>query len=134
MTLTVQDLVTNTPALHMDEVGRPISWGLAPDVLEFLDKHIGTPSVTLETGGGISTIVFALKGARHTCIVPDADEVARISDYCARHSISTHSVRFVIARSEVALPGLDVEELDLVLIDGRHAFPTPFIDWFYATS
>jgi hypothetical protein len=40
-------------------------------------------------------------------------------------------VTFEINRSELALPALDPEPLDLVLIDGSHAFPHVFVDWMY---
>jgi hypothetical protein len=40
-------------------------------------------------------------------------------------------VRFILDRSEHALPRLDTAGYDLALIDGRHGFPAPFIDWFY---
>src|SRR5262249_457194 len=36
--------------------------------------------------------------------------------------------------SENALPQLRPTGLDLVLIDGCHGFPAPFIDWYYAGS
>lgn len=65
--------------MHRDETRHPISYALATDVLEFIDCQVQKSSVTLETGAGISTILFALKGADHTCIVPDAEEVAESS-------------------------------------------------------
>jgi len=132
--MTVHELLTNPPTLHMDERGLPISYSLATDVLEFIDQHVHESAVTLETGAGISTIVFGLKGGKHTCIVPDAAQVARIQRYCSDHAIAIHNIRFVVDTSERALPLLQFENLELVLIDGRHGFPTPFIDWFYAAS
>ena len=33
--------------------------------------------------------------------------------------------------SERILPKMEKTDFDFVLIDGRHAFPTPFIDWYY---
>jgi hypothetical protein len=86
---------------------------------------------TIETGAGVSTIVFALKQARHTCIVPDRRLVRRIRRYCASAGLSLHTVNFVIERSEYALPRLQASGYEFALIDGRHGFPAPFLDWFY---
>jgi hypothetical protein len=88
--------------------------------------------VTLETGAGLSTLVFALKRSSHMAITPSTEEIKSISEYAASHSISMNSVRFVNATSETYLPTAGIEKnLDLVLIDGRHAFPWPMIDYFY---
>jgi hypothetical protein len=46
--------------------------------------------------------------------------------------VRTDQLTFVHDRSEAALPRLDPTPLDLVLIDGGHGFPTPFVDWQYA--
>jgi hypothetical protein len=86
---------------------------------------------TIETGAGVSTIAFALKRARHTCIVPDRRVVRRIRRYCASVGLSLSTVRFVVGRSEYALPRLRRFGYDFALIDGRHGFPAPFMDWFY---
>jgi len=40
-----------------------------------IDEHIDSESKTLETGAGVSTVLFALKGTQHTCIVPDQAQV-----------------------------------------------------------
>ena len=88
----------------------------------------------METGAGISTILFAIKEANHTCIVPDPDLVSRIKSYCARMIVSVGRIDFRIDKSETTLPVLPIDQPDLVLIDGSHAFPTPFIDWYYTAD
>jgi len=122
------DLLADPPLVHH---GGTCTWRLADAVLDFIDGHVECDSRTLETGAGISTLLFALKGCHHTCVVPLEEEVTRLRDYCAARGIPLRKVKFEVERSEVALPGIDLEPLDLVLIDGNHAFPAPFIDWFY---
>ncbi len=100
--------------------------------LLFLDQHVQPGMRTLETGSGISTIMFANKGAQHTCIAPDAEQVTLIQQYCAQHAIATRDLEFMLETSEDALPKLPPQEVfDLALIDGRHSFPNPIIDWYY---
>ena len=131
--MDLQGLLNNPPQLHLDEFGQPISWGISNEVLSFIDNHVNAASRTLETGAGISTILFGLNGTYHTCVVPDKDQVEKIKDYCKQHDVPIDTVTFEIDTSEQALPHLKLHDLDLVLIDGRHAFPTPFIDWYYAS-
>ena len=87
---------------------------------------------TLETGAGLSTVLFAALGANHICVTPSSDEVARIQDYCASHQIDASRIRFIVEPSDRALPHLEDDDLDLVLIDGAHGFPMPAVDWLYA--
>ena len=129
--MNIQEFVNNPPKLHKDGAGNLVSWQLSREALYFIDKHVDESAKTLETGAGVSTILFALKYTNHTCIVPKTAEVDRISEYCMQHQLSIQKISFQIGRSENILPGLELNELDLVLIDGRHAFPTPFIDWYY---
>ena len=48
--------------------------------------------------------------------------------------VSVGRIDFRIEKSERTLPVLPIDQLDLVLIDGSHAFPTPFIDWYYTAD
>jgi hypothetical protein len=107
-------------------------WAVDRATLEWLHAHLRPGARTLETGAGMSTVCFAVAGARHTCVVPDPLEVERIRTHCAREGVSTGNVDFVVEESERALPRLALADLDLVLVDGRHGFPTPMLDWFYA--
>lgn len=131
--MKVRNLLANPPLLHNDYAGHPISWQLESDVLEFLSKNVKSTSKTLETGAGLSTLLFAVLESNHTCIVPDRKQIIRIKSYCKKNKISLRKVRFINEISEVALPKIKDSKFDLVLIDGRHAFPTPFIDWYYVT-
>lgn len=106
-------------------------WGLDEATLEFLFQAVANGHRTLETGAGLSTVLFALKRASHICVVPVRSEADRIVEHCSRQGIDTTHVEFVVARSERALPGMRVADLDLVLIDGCHGFPAPIVDWFY---
>jgi Methyltransferase domain len=121
------------PLLHVHD-GTPRSWQVTNEVLLFIDERVTTTSRTLETGAGVTTVLFAMKGSSHTCIVPFPDEVERIRAYCREHAISLDRVTFEIGTSESVLPRLPNDPLDLVLIDGAHGFPIPLIDWYYTAD
>ena len=86
---------------------------------------------TLETGAGASTIVFAAGGAEHEAVTPSQDEADRILAECERRGISTENLTFRIGSSADVLRDWEPRELDLVLVDGAHAFPYPTLDWWY---
>jgi predicted O-methyltransferase YrrM len=113
---------------------QPFFMGIDTETARFLFDTIGPSSVTLETGAGVSTITFALGGSRHTTVTPNEPETVAIREYAASHGISTAGIRFVAEASETFLPRLEDTPLDLVLIDGKHAFPWPIIDWFYTAD
>jgi hypothetical protein len=129
--MNVNDLIADPPMLHEDAGELVARWRLADAELVFLDRHLRAGTKTLETGSGVSTVLFALKGTRHTCITPNREEAARIQTYCDQHGIGHAGINFITERSEYVLPGLREQDFDLALIDGRHGFPTPFLDWFY---
>jgi hypothetical protein len=108
-----------------------VNWGLNPDALRFLEEHVRPGSRTLETGAGFSTVVMAARGAIHTVVSPFAFEHDRLRRWCQEQEIDLSSVTFEVAASQDALPALD-SPLDLVLIDGDHAFPIPYVDFWYA--
>jgi hypothetical protein len=132
--MELDDLLRVQPKLHRDALGQPHSWQLSNDALCFIDAHVREGSKTLETGGGVSTIMFALKGAEPYLHRPGRREsdpyqgVLPGTPHSSRHS---HAPTRPIA----ALPArLDFTRLDLVLIDGAHGFPIPFLDWYYPGS
>jgi hypothetical protein len=129
----LQGLLANPPGTHVSmATGERLPWQVAPRVLELIDASVGPESRTLETGAGVSTALFALKGCRHTCVVPWTSERDRLLAWGDETGVSFENVTFECAPSEEVLPRLESEPLDFVLIDGGHGFPTPFIDFFYA--
>ncbi|MBW3663424.1 MAG: class I SAM-dependent methyltransferase [Actinobacteria bacterium] len=72
-------------------------------------------------------------GARHTSISPAEHEPQRIEDWCAVHEVATDQWRHLLGGSADVLPRVETQPLDLLLIDGAHAFPLPAIDWYYGT-
>jgi predicted O-methyltransferase YrrM len=133
--MTPDKLYAAPPQVHDDGTGRVHGdWALSRESLGFIERVTRPGDRTLETGTGLSTALFALLGAEHTAITPDEAEVRRLVAYCARYSIPTNAVRFEIGCSQDVLPALAPRELDLVLIDGSHAFPVPFIDWYYCSG
>ncbi len=132
--MNLDALVNENPKFHMDGGGEPVSYGLGRAPLSYIAEKVKGDPNTLETGAGISTVLFALLGANHVCITPNKGEVGRIEAYCGQRQIPVLKINFVIEKSEYALPKLEASGLDLVLIDGRHAFPTPFIDWYYTAE
>lgn len=132
--MDLRALLREAPAFHVDEGLRPVSLQASTVVLQAIDAVVRPGWRTVETGAGLSTVLFALRAAEHLCVTPVAAEVERIRAWCAARGIDLGRVRFEVARSEAVLPRLDLPELDLVLIDGGHGFPTPFVDWCYTAD
>jgi hypothetical protein len=128
MTASVTDTIrADLPPLH----GDGNYFGLGWPALRWIEQHVTADMVTLETGAGGSTIVFAASGSDHTAISPAPDEHRRLGEWCAARGISTARVRFIAEPSHEALLGSwEARPLDLVLIDGAHGFPYPALDWF----
>lgn len=124
----IESLLESCPAVHGDA-----TYGLETETLRFIDRHVSAGSRTLETGSGLSTVLFACRGTRHTCVTPWQLEVARITKHCSDHGVQTDSLTFAVGSSDEILPSLlHAGPLDLVLIDGGHGFPLPFVDWLYS--
>lgn len=130
---TVGKVIESRPTVHP---GAPDGvWGTERSCYDFMANHVQLGSRTLETGAGLSTILFAAWGCHHVSVIPYPSEATRIEAYCAENGISTDSLSFDLRPSEVALPDrVDSGELDLLFIDGCHGFPSPIIDWFYGAG
>jgi hypothetical protein len=129
-TSLVAELLDNPPAMHW--VGsEPQAWGLDPDVMRWVAEHLPAGANTLETGCGVSSIFFSLVSGRHTIVAPYdlTHQLAR--KWCEERGVATDHVRSVIDHSQEVLPTLETGPLDLILIDGAHAMPFPFLDWYF---
>jgi len=132
--VSAQETLLHGPALNSILQDSPGCYGIDSEVARFLYDSVSDQSKTLETGSGISTLVFALRRTDHVTITPNVSEVAAIENYARANQVPLDRVRFVIESSERYLPGCEITDLDLVLIDGKHAFPWPIIDWFYTAD
>jgi hypothetical protein len=121
------ELRASRPSLH----GQAEFWGLAWQALAFIERTVQPGMATIETGAGASTIVFAARAADHEVVTPSADEAERIRAECERRGISTERLRFRIGSSAEVLKAWEPRPLDLVLVDGAHAFPYPTLDWWF---
>jgi methyltransferase family protein len=130
--LTLDELIRQQPLIHND---RTRTWGIHTELAEFLDRHVGPDTVALETGAGLSTLVILRKRPRlHVAVQPSADEFAAVVEFANAHEIDTRALQGVVARSQDYLPTAELPPLDLVLIDGDHSFPAPFVDWYYTVE
>ena len=109
-------------------------YGIDEEVLRFLADSVEDGNRTLETGAGCSTLVFAIRRAVHTAVTPSETEIARIREYAESHNVGLETVRFVAEPSELYLPRCDEANLDMILLDGKHAFPWPMVDWFFTAD
>lgn len=109
-------------------------YGISNEVAYFLRDQVTAGSRTLETGAGISTLIFAMQGATHQSITPNEPETEAIRQYAAGKQIAFDQVSFVIQSSDAYLPQAAIDQLDLVFLDGKHAFPWPIVDWFYTAD
>lgn len=125
----VAAIVADPPKVHPDAPQGV--WSTDDDCYQLIATRVGAESRTIETGCGVSTVVFAARGAHHTCVTPYAAEADAIVGWCERHGLATDHLTFEIGSSFDVLPALDPVAYDLVFIDGEHHHPAPTIDWYY---
>lgn len=113
---------------------QPTCYGITEVLARDLLARLRPEMHTLETGSGVSTLVFALGGGRHTAVSPDPEEHAALQTYARGVGIDMTGVRFVPEPSDRYLPVCEVDGLDVVLLDGKHAFPWPIVDWFHTAD
>src|SRR4051812_45515656 len=71
-------------------------WDTAPGCYRFLARHCRPGTRTLETGLGASTVLFAMWGADHTCVVPSYGEVDACMAHCESAGIDMSRVDFQV--------------------------------------
>lgn len=128
----VESVLADPPDVHAS-APRGV-WQTERGAYRFMAQHCPPGARTLETGLGISTLLFGIWRTQHTCVVPDGDEVKRLVAHGESRGIEMSNVHFEVGPSDVVLPARDGPPLDLVLVDGSHAFPLAIIDWYYGAA
>ena len=131
----IDTVLADPPRVHAMHGAESGVWGTSRDCYAYLASVVTPGARTLETGCGISTALFLLWGAEHTCVVFHQGEADVLLAWARERAIDTSSLRFEVGPSEHVLPRLTGEgELDVVLVDGAHGFPAAIIDWYYAAG
>jgi precorrin-6B methylase 2 len=127
----VQQVLADKPSFHMSGEAR---WDALPETLAAIQGIVKPGAVTFEVGAGVSTVVFAAAGARHTAVSPDPAEHELIRQYCKKIGIDDGRLEFIVGRSDDVVPTYLSRDrtLDLAFVDGSHSFPLPIVDWHYA--
>jgi hypothetical protein len=109
-----------------------ISHAVPPELIRYLLKSVKSDDLTIETGGGHTTVAFAALAKHHTCVTNDESNVELTKKYMHQIGIPEEKVTFVLESSDTALPKLPaVETFDFAFIDGNHAYPFPALDWHF---
>ena len=128
---SLAQVVADPPHVHATAPGGV--WGTSTGCYEFIARNLPDGATTLETGLGMSTMMFALWSQRHYCVVGSQEQVDKLQGHAAERAVSLAHVDFAVGTSDVVLPTLELEPVDLFLIDGGHGFPVPVIDWYYGS-
>ena len=130
----LKTLLLHPPKIH--EHGNQLisDWRIDNTTCLELNSRLKPGLKTLETGAGLSTIIFAANGCQHTCVTPGKGQADRIQDYCRSAGIDISNVKFIIDKSSEVIHQLPRSEFDLILIDGCHGFPSIFVDLYYAAK
>ncbi len=133
----LESLFRERPKFHGREKAGTEHYPIGDDVLKWVFENLAPGSVTLETGCGYSTVVFSMISGHHTVISPFPQEHELIKKWCLSRGLPVEHIEFIASFSQEVIHTLgnrDEQDLDMVLVDGDHAFPAPFIDWYYTAD
>lgn len=127
----IDTLFLQQPSFHGEVSAGSANYAITREVCQWIIDNVPERARTLETGCGYSTVSFLCRSAVHSVYSPFSGEHDLIKAWCKDQGLLTDHVTFVAQPSQQALPTRQRSHLDVVLIDGDHAFPAPFIDWYY---
>jgi hypothetical protein len=108
------------------------SMAVGPGVLRWIANHLTEDMVTIETGAGHTTVLFAAVAKHHYCYTASHREAEKIGTYLGRIGVSNDRVTFIVGSTDETLPGLEAGTvIDFAYIDGCHGYPYPALDWFH---
>lgn len=131
----LRKLLDAKPKFHGRENAGTEHYAIASDVLDWILDNLPKNAITLETGCGYSTVAFSIVSKQHIVISPFKEEHQVIRDWMKNNGGVCKHIEFVDSISQDYIYRLAKNLLlDMVLIDGDHAFPAPFIDWYYSAD
>jgi len=74
----------------------PVSWNVPRRLLEYMAATFKEGQLSLETGAGYTTVLFAAASKHHWCITPFEREVELIRSYLQELGLSVANVTFLI--------------------------------------
>lgn len=108
------------------------SMAVAPSALRWIADHLTEDMVTIETGAGYTTVLFAAAAKHHYSYTESQLEADKIRAYLERIGVSNEKLTFVLGSTEETLPRLEAETIvDFAYIDGCHGYPYPALDWLH---
>jgi predicted O-methyltransferase YrrM len=108
------------------------SYSVTPEVLRWIADRLTGDMVTIETGAGYTSVLFAALAEHHYCCTFSHLEVDKVREYLRRIGVPGHKLTLVLGSTDKTLPALELENrVDFAYIDGCHGYPFPALDWHY---
>lgn len=104
----------------------------SPRALEIMVRHLSSRPIkhSLETGCGVSTLIFSHLSPDHTTFA--LDRGGSITNTRASELFNSASTAFVEGPTQKTLPAYEFRnKLQAALLDGPHAFPFPHLEYYY---
>jgi methyltransferase family protein len=126
LSLKLDEIIAAAPSLHKAGTFSTL-------VLRAIAHHASQRpiSASAETGSGASTLLFSHLSRHHTVFAVE-DGTDSIRAVQRSPLLRPNVVTFVEGPTQLTLPSYRfVEKLQLVLIDGPHAYPFPDLEYYY---
>jgi hypothetical protein len=108
------------------------SMAVGPAVLQWIADHLSSEMVTIETGAGYTTVLFAALAKHHYCCTFSQKEADKIRAYLEQIGVPNDKLTFLLGSTDETLARWGIEPLiDFAYIDGCHGYPFPALDWHY---
>ena len=128
----IECLEQTAPRFHGSDEN-PRNWRLGAFGVNWMKSNLKADWHCLETGAGYTTCVMAQYCKSVITISPLDKEHMRIKSWLVENGFSHENIKFIHDLPQKYLPFLKNIHVDLLLIDGGHAFPYPIIDWYYGS-